>query len=212
MKKKTIGLITISIIVVTIICVCIAFNKESKPEDKNINNEQTTFSDSTNNKQTTLPDSTNSEKSETTITKNIEEINRQASSSIKIVEESTTSPYITLFDQYNKIEYIENSIEMVEEGVYKGIVRVSAPNFEEAFNKYITTHDDEHFKPECYEEILEEILSSAEIETSEYEIFFYINDNSELIPVINDNVINAMYGNIKKIYDDQLIGQNQKGE
>lgn len=153
----------------------------------------------------------NSETIVTSNNQNIDNINEEAVKSIKTVKESTTSPYITLFDKYNNIEYISNSIEIVEEGIYKGIVCVSAPNFNNAFNEYLSTHDDNYFEPERYEEILEEILSSAEIITSEHEILFYINENSELIPILNDNVINAMYGDIQDIYFNELFKELQKG-
>lgn len=141
----------------------------------------------------------------------IEEINEKAVESVSLLKEASDSQFVTMFDKYSEVELIPNSVESIEDGLYKGRIKITAPNFEEGVNTYAQTNGDDSFSVEQYNVILEEILSNAPTVTSEHEIYLYLNDDSELIPVLDDDIINSMYGNLNHLYQSEFENCFMKG-
>lgn len=141
----------------------------------------------------------------------IEEINEKASACVSQLKEPTESKYVSIFDKYNEVKLVPNSVESVEESLYKGLINITAPNFEEGFNSYAESHGDDSFTAERYDEILEEILTTSPIVSTEHEVYLYLNENSELIPILDDDIINSMYGNIKHLYMSEFENFFQNG-
>lgn len=141
----------------------------------------------------------------------IEEINEKASACVTQLKEPTESKYVSIFDKYNEVELVPNSVESVEEGLYKGLIKISAPNFEEGFNSYAESHGDDSFTAERYDAIIDEILTIAPVITTEHEVYLYLDENSELIPILDDDIINSMYGNLSHLYMTEFENFFQNG-